>query len=386
MNKNNLNLIDFGTSKIRFSVFDFQLNEKFSNSKNVKKENDYSDHFFKLNSLVKKAEKEISSHIKDIVIMLEPSNLTCIDISLNKKLDEKIKVKKIFDLVVLELNQIIDFHYSKHKIIHIIIDKCSIDKIFYDELPLDLKDIDNLKVDFKVICFRKNIINDLKINFNKNNLNIIKTQCASYVKTLYYSQTIEIDNISFLEIGHERTTFLIYEKKKLKFIQTIPIGGFNITKDISKIFKTSIEEAEKIKKLFNKPDTKFSYDNIQNSHEISIREILNKKISLNLLKKVISYRVQEIIDLSFKQSDYIKYFKKKNNYDLFLIGEGSKIFTNNSFHLNDKFGFKNIKIYNETDTNICHTGSVYYSNTNQFPSINNKKIGIFEKFFNFFSK
>ena len=88
--QNNLNLIDFGTSKIRFSVFDFHSNEKFSNSKNVKKENDYSDHF-KLNSLVKKAEKEISSHVKDIVIMLEPSNLTCIDISLNKKLDEKIK-------------------------------------------------------------------------------------------------------------------------------------------------------------------------------------------------------------------------------------------------------------------------------------------------------
>ena len=169
--------------------------------------------------------------------MLEPSNLTCIDISLNKKLDEKIKVKKIFDLVVLELNQIIDFHYSKHKIIHIIIDKCSIDQIFYDELPLDLKDIDNLKVDFKVICFRKNIINDLEINFNKNNLNIINTQCASYVKTLYYSQTIEIDNISFLEIGHERTT-LIYEK--LKFIQTIPIGGFNITKDILKYLKLAL--------------------------------------------------------------------------------------------------------------------------------------------------
>ena len=60
-------------------------------------------------------------------------------------------------------------------------------------MPLDLKDIDNLKVDFKVICFRKNIINDLEINFNKNNLNIINTQCASYEK--YYSQTIEIDNI-----------------------------------------------------------------------------------------------------------------------------------------------------------------------------------------------
>ena len=59
----------------------------------------------------------------------------------------------------------------------------------------------------------------------------------------------------------EQHFFIFYENNKLKFIQTIPIGGFHITKDISKIFKISLDDAEKIKKSFNKSETEFSYKN-----------------------------------------------------------------------------------------------------------------------------
>ena len=50
MNKENLfNLIDFGSSKIRFSVFDYNLNEKFSESRNVSTNCNYNDHFNAIN-------------------------------------------------------------------------------------------------------------------------------------------------------------------------------------------------------------------------------------------------------------------------------------------------------------------------------------------------
>ena len=35
-------------------------------------------------------------------------------------------------------------------------------------------------------------------------------------------------------------------KNKLKLIQTIPIGSSHITKDISKVFKITYEDAEKL--------------------------------------------------------------------------------------------------------------------------------------------
>ena len=183
-----------------------------------------------------------------------------------------------------------------------------------------------------------------------------------------------------MEIGFNKTTITIYENNNLKVIYSIPIGSFNITKDISKIFKISIQEADQIKKLFSKSETEFSYDDTQKYNSRSTNIILNKNISINTLKKVILYRIQEIFDLTFTKSNISKYNLKLNNSNLFLIGEGSRLFNNNSFFLEDKFGYKSIKYYDENDVEIC------YLNNIETPKFSTKKQGLFEKFFNFFSK
>ena len=46
MNKRNFfNIIDFGSSKVRFTTFDINLNEKFSDSINVYLNEDFQNHF-----------------------------------------------------------------------------------------------------------------------------------------------------------------------------------------------------------------------------------------------------------------------------------------------------------------------------------------------------
>ena len=117
-----------------------------------------------------------------------------------------------------------------------------------------------------------------------------------------------------------------------------------------------------------------------------IHEIINKNISVDLLKKVILYRVQEIIDLIFKKSNISDRKNVLEGSDLFLIGEGSKLFKNNSFYLDDRFGFKSINYYSESDVQICKCGLENHKINYELPKIINKKYGIFEKFFNFFDK
>ena len=166
--------------------------------------------------------------------------------------------------------------------------------------PDKLLKTNNLKVHFKLISFSKNILNKLKENFKKINLNIIKVFSTSYIKSLSYLEKINSEKVSFLEIGWKRTSLLIFNNKKLQSINSILLGGFHISNDISKVFKISIDEAEKLKKLFNKSENEFSYKNSNlESNQISTKEIFNKNISVNLLKEVILYRVQEIIDLIF---------------------------------------------------------------------------------------
>ena len=383
-NKNFLNIIDLGSSKIRLSVFDVNLKNNFSNSILVDYEKDKSNHFHELNEIVREAEKLISYHIQDVVIMLDSSEIFIIDISLKKNLDKKNKINNIFETMIMEINQIINKYYLNYKILHIIVDQCIIDNKIYSELPKFLNNTDNLKIDFKLICFPKNFINEINERFKKNNLNVINFICSSYVKTSNYITKINKSKVSFLEIGFKRTSFIFYENNALKLIHSIPVGSFHITKDISNIFKITFNEAEQIKKLFNQSETEFSYQNNDYNNRLIFKEIISKNIPIEKLKQVILYRVQEIIDLSFKKTN-IKKFNFKEA-DLFLVGGGSKLFNNNSFYLEDKFDFKSINFFSESDDIICDTGAKYYLSETKLPEVQSKKQGIFEKFFNFFDK
>ena len=383
--KNYLNLIDFGSSKIRFSVYDTHSDEIYVDSKSILYQEDHKNHFNFIVDTVKKAEKKYSYHIKDIILLLDSSSVFTINIALRKKLNNNSEISKVYDSIILELNQLIYKHYDNYSIVHTILDRCFIDNKIFEKLPKNKIVKTDIKIDFKVICLPKKLISNLENKFNKKNLNIINFFCNSYLKSLSYSQKLDQKKISFLEIGWERTSLTLYENNKLNFIESIPIGSNHITKDISKVFNISIEQSEKLKKSFNKTENEFSYATHESESLISANDIFKNKISVDLLKKVILYRVQEIIDLIFMKSNEKTNIGKFKDTDLFLIGEGSKLFNENSFHLEDKFSFKSIKFYKEKDSQICKNGFIYYLNNYDKPKLIAKKLGLFEKFFNFFS-
>ena len=192
---------------------------------------------------------------------------------------------------------------------------------------------------------------------------------------------IKFGQSKFLDIGYERSSLVTYENKKLKYVNSVNVGSHNITKDISKIFKIEVDHAEKIKKLFNKSETEFSYNNNRDIN-LSLKEIITKNISIDLLKQVVLYRVQEIFDLTFNKSSISNFNFEETN--LFLIGDGSIMFNNNYFYLNDKFGFKSINYFEESDIQICNSGASYYVKNFGTPKITYKKRGLFERFFNLF--
>ena len=91
------------------------------------------------------------------------------------------------------------------------------------------------------------------------------------------------------------------------------------------------------------------------------------------------------MDLIYKKVNHNIYNNKFENTELILIGEGSVLFNNNSFYLDNKFNFNSIKFFNEEDSQICKNGLIHHLNNFKIPATGNKKQGIFEKFFNIFS-
>ena len=351
------NVVDFGASKIRFSTFNKTLEGNFLDVINLPIEKEDSQFSNEFNNIIKKAEKKISSHIKNIILTLDTNDLICIDISIFKNYDNSIYLSKIYDSILLELNNLIISNYSNHNIIHTILNQINVDENIFYALPKEKIKIKSIKAEFKIICFPKEIVSNYKKKFKKNNLNIDRIFCTSYLKSSSYARKLNKKNVFFLDIGFKKTSLITFENLRFKMLQIFPLGGYHITNDISKVFKISMEEAE---------------------------NIIKNNISIDILKKVILYRIQEIIDLTFKKSNINNINININEAELFLIGDGSLILNNNSFHLKDKF--KSINFYSEKDIDICNSALVYYLNNYEIPRITNKKSGFFERFFNLFSR
>ena len=121
------NVIDLGSFKFRFTSFDEYQNEKFYSSIKVDTNKDLQNNFEGINKIIKQAEKKFSYHIEDIILILDSIDLFVIDISLTKNLDSSLKTNKLYELLVLELNQIVSSYYNNYYLSQIIIDKCIID-------------------------------------------------------------------------------------------------------------------------------------------------------------------------------------------------------------------------------------------------------------------
>ena len=383
-------VIDFGSSELRLGVFDNKLSKLFFQSKDIYQKDNYEEYLKSINLLIRDAENKISTHLKNITVLYDTSNIFTIDLSIKKKLDKKIIFKEICSSIILEANQLIKDCYINKKIVHLVIKKYIINDKEFLNMPNEIPNLDSVILEIKFICFPYNEYNNVFEVFRKNNLKIINFFSSSLIKSLKYIDNFKENKfVSFLDIGLNRTTIFLFINQKLDSLNSIPIGGNHISKDISQIMKLSPEESEELKKTFNKSEIDFSYSDTNSSDNADIiKKIIGRNISIDLLKKVVLTRVEEIIELSFKGMSISKNFDKKQDLNLVLIGNGSKIFNKNSFQIEDKYNFKEINFYEENDIEICKAGLIYEKNFKdedlQKFKKNQKKIGFFHRFFNFF--
>ena len=231
------------------------------------------------------------------------------------------------------------------------------------------------------------MINKISNLFNKNNLKISNLYCSSYVKTFTYRKKFNKENfLIFLDIGHERSSSLIFNNNKLKYFKSIPLGGYNITKDISKVLKLDLDYSENLKIKFNNDQTNSNF-NKKNFNNINIfSELLEKNISADILKQIVEARVKEILELAVYQNNYINNLMPKNN-KLIFIGEGSRLSSIlYNFYIKRSI---NLIFFDENDEEICRSGLIYHKSDESFHTQikkKPKKHGFFAKFFYLFSK
>lgn len=101
---------------------------------------------------------------------------------------------------------------------------------------------------------------------------------------------------AFIDIGGESTTVTIYKNEFFEHTAMIPLGGNNITKDLSIVLKTPINQAEKIKLDYGHA----FYDDASEDELFTVSTIESdskEQFSQRYISEIISSRLEEIFEL-----------------------------------------------------------------------------------------
>ena len=366
-NKNFQTIFDCGFSKIRSGIFNkenkdeafFCESEFFTNQSNLE---------LKIEKIISSLEKDTNEYINNIILMIDSPKMLSIGISIFKKLDGSKLKKTNIQFLAQEAKQQILKYYTNHNIAHIIINNYKIDGVDYSYLPDEIK-CDFISLDILFICLPVDLVLYFKNIFSKFNILIDQTICASYVKSINYKENLHLtEHVSFIDVGFNKTSIVSYSKNKILSLEVLPVGGNNITKDISNILEIDLEESEKLK-------TNFDQDNVISN---------NHSFSFDKLQKIIFARTEEILELSSNSGG--SNLLKMGQSNMVLMGEGSKILDN---QYTNKISFaKDINFLEETTKDICQSGFNYVMKLNEHEVVvipkKHTKQRFFEKLFHFF--
>lgn len=382
---NNFNaVIDYGSQNLKLGIFNQDKKSVYFSKKKINISLEES-----LNTLIRDAEINLSTHIDNIIVLYDSANYYSLDISIKKVFDQSTLIKPVYDNLIEEAHFLISQNNFKDKIIHLVIKNIFVDENKkLDEIIEDIK-INSLILEIKFICLKKILINDIKNTFKKNNLKILNIFCSSYIKSISYKKKSSRNNpLIFLDVGYERTSSLVFNNGIFEYFKSIPLGGNHISNDIAKVLNISFEYAEDLKIKFNKLENDMHLNKSKTKQKNLISEISEKNISTQLLRQIIEARVDEIIDLVFLKSNTIKGLNFMSKPTLIVSGGGSKFLINN-YKLKINKVISEITTYDENDSLICEVGLDYFNSKESFfvkTKKKSKKSGFFERFFNLFSK
>ena len=368
MSNNNYQIyVDCGFSKLRASAFHkdnlnkiLQIESKFLF--------DHTEIDVEVQKIITSLEENTDEYIDSINLMVDSPKMLSIGISISKIIDGVQLKQDDIQFLVQEAKQQILKYYKNQNIIHIIINNYRINNIDYDYLPLNIK-CNFIALDILFICLPKEIIEYFKNIFYKFDISVNQIICSSYAKAKDYEENLLTHkDISFIDVGYNKTSIITYANNKIVCLNTLSIGGNHITKDISKVLKINLKEAENIKINFDKRENFLD----------------NKNLTSELLRKIIFARTEEIIKMctrSIKLSSV-----KKNHFNVVLIGEGSRLLNNEN---KGKISIMHdLDFLEERTLNICKAGFALKTGLNrQEVTVVPKKLikqGFFEKFFLFF--
>ena len=396
-----IGVLDIGSYQLKFIIFKIQnskfeiLSKSISNSSGIKKGSisDLSQLSESIKNLIGKAEEDTKIKIKSIYICPSPSNCFFVNFCQSKNIGGyEVNHEKDMQFLINSGVALFKDQNKNCNILHLFNLNSKIDKDIVCENPTGMI-ADTLENEMNVIYSKTNTIKNFEKVISKSYLKSEKIIYAPYVLSLLsYADNPLADMSMTIDFGHEKTSVSIFRNDSFIYASSIPVGSWHITNDISKALNLSFEISENLKKDHSSCVIVNS-DKIQEFVETEESGFKSyKKISNNILNRVVNARVEEIIDLINKDLTFLR--SKNVNFNKILVtGEGSKI---DGFQtiLKEKLNCKSLsieKFHPKIKEGISDNFDVCISVINliinpypkEIPFFSKKKKSFFEKIYSF---
>ena len=271
-------------------------------------------------NVINDAEAETGFKINSSYITIPGKYVTVVQNSITKDVKDKYAGISSKD-VQLALMQVKDIEIPENQsLIDIVPDKFILDNGKITEDPIgNLSSSFTLKA--QIVLADKEYIKKLVSIFKKVGLDINGLVPVTLAERNLILDVNELnDNVMILDIGAGNTEIGIFEGSSFVYTNTIPLGGNNISNDISLVLNISEEEAEKLKRQYGLALKSF----IDNDNDILLNTVReenrNKTIKSSELIEIMEARIEEIFSL-FNKDITLQNIKPRVN-NVILTGQG----------------------------------------------------------------
>lgn len=148
------------------------------------------------------------------------------------------------------------------------------------------------------VAVRPSPLQNLKIAIERSHLSVVGTQFAAYASG-YAALTDDEKQLgaTVIDLGGGCTSIAVFNEGHLVHADVIPMGGQQITEDLSRMFTTPVSAAERIKTLWGAAlgDLEASADVIAVPQMGEDEDGAARRIPRSMLTRVIQARVEEIL-------------------------------------------------------------------------------------------
>ena len=288
-------------------------------------------------------EDKINYVFKEVTIIIDTFENSCINISGFKKLNGSQVLKENISYILNSLKLAISESEKKKTILHIFNSKSILDGVSLENLPIGLfGDFYSHELTFFLID--NNDMKNIKQVFNKNNLTIKKILIKNFIEgtQIINQNDNKIETFFKIKINKDRSHISFFDKASFRYEEYFNFGTSIIFKDISKV--CSIKN-ETIVKIFS--DKFLGNKKIENDNEFLEEKYFDKdsyrKIRKKLIIDIVNARIEEITNIILKKNINIESLNK-NNAKIFIIIEDQLIFDNFQknfkFYISQKYNFE----------------------------------------------